>query len=35
MVYWPFHEAFDYGWYPRPIREDVAKLLKESHLKPE
>lgn len=35
MVYWPFHEAFDYGWYPRPIREDVAKLLKESHIKPE
>ena len=30
MVYWPFHEAFDYGWYPRPIREDIAKLLAET-----
>lgn len=30
MVYWPFHEAFDYGWYPRPIREDIAKLLAEA-----
>ena len=29
-AYWPFHEAFDYGWYPRPIREDVAKLLDEA-----
>ena len=35
MVYWPFHEAFDYGWYPRPIREDIAKLLEESRAKPE
>jgi cytochrome oxidase Cu insertion factor (SCO1/SenC/PrrC family) len=30
MVYWPFHEAFDYGWYPRPIREDIIKLLAEA-----
>jgi cytochrome oxidase Cu insertion factor (SCO1/SenC/PrrC family) len=30
MVYWPFHEAFDYGWYPRPIREDIIKLLAET-----
>ncbi len=29
MVYWPFHEAFDYGWYPRPISEDIKKLLDE------
>jgi protein SCO1 len=35
MVYWPFHEAFDYGWYPRPISEDIAKLLKESREKPQ
>lgn len=29
-VYWPFHEAFDYDWYPRPIREDIRKLLDEA-----
>lgn len=29
-LWWPFHEAFDYGWYPRPIREDVVKLLEEA-----
>ncbi len=34
MVYWPFHEAFDYGWYPRPIREDVIKLLEEARQSP-
>ncbi len=34
LVYWPFHEAFDYGWYPRPIREDIIKLLAESRQNP-
>ncbi|MDB6071297.1 MAG: hypothetical protein JWL81_2468 [Verrucomicrobiales bacterium] len=34
LVYWPFHEAFDYGWYPRPIREDIIKLLAESRANP-
>lgn len=30
LVYWPFHPGHDYEWFPRPIREDVAKLLKEA-----
>lgn len=34
LLYWPFHEAFDYGWYPRPIREDIIKLLAESRQNP-
>lgn len=34
LVYWPFHEAFDYGWYPRAIREDIIKLLAESRQNP-
>jgi protein SCO1 len=34
LVYWPFHPAFDDGWYPRPIREDVIKLLAESRQTP-
>lgn len=34
MLYWPFHEAYDYNWFPRPIREDIIKLLAESRQKP-
>ncbi len=34
ILYWPFHEAFDYGWFPRPIREDIIKLLAESRQNP-
>jgi protein SCO1/2 len=29
-VYWPFHPGHDHEWFPRPIREDVVKLLKEA-----
>jgi protein SCO1/2 len=29
--YWhPFHKAFGDSWYPRPIREDIKKLLEEA-----
>lgn len=31
LVYWPYHPGHDYSWFPRPIREDIAKLLKEIH----
>ena len=26
----PFHPGFDNSWYPRPIREDIKKLLEEA-----
>lgn len=30
-TFWdPFHKAFGNGWFPRPIREDVKKLLEEA-----
>lgn len=28
--YWPFHPAFDYSWWPRPISDDIRKLLDEA-----
>lgn len=30
ILYWPFHEAFDHQMFPRPIREDIIKLLNEA-----
>ena len=33
LTFWdPFHETF--GWYPRPIREDIEKLLEEASSNP-
>jgi protein SCO1 len=30
-VHWkPFHSGFNNDWYPRPIREDILKLLEEA-----
>jgi protein SCO1 len=30
-VHWkPFHAGYDNDWYPRPIREDILKLLEEA-----
>jgi protein SCO1/2 len=34
LVYWPLHPAFDHSWYPRPIREDILKLLAEARQNP-
>ena len=28
--WWVFHQAFDNSWAPRPIREDIVKLLEEA-----
>lgn len=30
LLYWPMHAAFDNKMYPRPIREDIIKLLAEA-----
>jgi len=32
-VWWVFHQAFDNSWAPRPIREDIKKLLDEADQK--
>ena len=29
----PYHQAFNDDWYPRPIREDIKKLLEEAEQK--
>jgi protein SCO1/2 len=28
--WYPFHASYDNGWFPRPIREDVKRLLEEA-----
>ncbi len=35
LTFWdPFFKAFDSGWYPRPIAEDIKKLLEEASATP-